>query len=88
MRVGPYYSSFLVANINKLDNPASFVKLCWVKLDGREAKKALKRRQVGGKQHYELTFGIILSFGLTELTAQVCWGENVSCSFVNHCITT
>lgn len=30
--------------------------------------------------YYRLDFEIILSFGLTELTAQLCWKENVSWS--------
>ena len=29
-------------------------------------------------QYYKMEFDIILSFGLTELKAQVCWEENVS----------
>jgi hypothetical protein len=29
-------------------------------------------------QYYRMEFDIILSFGLTELKAQVCWEENVS----------
>ena len=32
---------------------------------------------------YTIEYGIILSFGLTELTAQYIWKENVGCDYVS-----
>ena len=41
-------------------------------------KYPTRRRNVPDSDFFELKFDVILSFGLTELKAQIAWEENVS----------
>lgn len=55
--------------------------LCHVEADtsalsaGLNAQPRRKNRQA----YYKMEYDIILSFGLTELKAQICWKERVGC---------
>jgi hypothetical protein len=53
--------------------------LCCVKADTTELCKTL-RPQIGveGEIYYRLDYDVVLSLGLTELKAHICWKENVS----------
>ena len=51
--------------------------LCVVKGDTTELCKSLPP-QVGVATFYEINFEVVLSLGLTELKAHICWEENVS----------
>ena len=51
--------------------------LCHVKGNTRELCKSL-RPQVEMATFYEIAFEVVLSLGLTELKAHICWEENVS----------
>ncbi|KAJ7490801.1 hypothetical protein FB451DRAFT_1513799 [Mycena latifolia] len=50
--------------------------LCQVRADTSQIAKALKRRQGALGPYYCLQFDVVLSFGLTELKAQIAWEEN------------
>ena len=53
--------------------------LCSVKADTTELCKTLQPQiGVGEKIFYKLSYDIVLSLGLTELKAHICWNENVS----------
>jgi hypothetical protein len=72
----------LVLHCSEFDvRPAMYSTLCIVEADLSKLARSLlpKRRPGNGQYYYELNFDIVLSFGLTELTAQMCWIENVSC---------
>ena len=43
------------------------------------------QRGKGGAIYYQRNFDIVLLFGLTELKAQICWTENVSCFLSSIC---
>lgn len=59
-----------------------FSNLCTVHADTTKLAKSLSpRRSVEGSVYYALEIKVILLFGLTELTAQVSWMENVSFLF-------
>jgi hypothetical protein len=49
-----------------------------VHADTSEIVKALKPRKGQGGTYYRLEFEMVMSFGLTELKAQIAWLENVS----------
>ena len=51
--------------------------LCVVKGDTTELCKSL-RPKVEAATYYEINFQVVLSLGLTELKAHICWEENVS----------
>ena len=51
--------------------------LCVVKGDTTELCKSLQP-QVEAATFYEMKFEVVLSLGLTELKAHICWEENVS----------
>ena len=51
--------------------------LCVVKADTTELCKSL-RPQVEAATFYEINYEVVLSLGLTELKAHICWRENVS----------
>ena len=51
--------------------------LCVVKGDTTELCKSL-RPQVEAATFYLIKFEVVLSLGLTELKAHICWEENVS----------
>jgi hypothetical protein len=53
--------------------------LCTIKADVSKLSRSLtpQRRASDGKPYYVFDFDIVLSFGLTELTAQICWREYV-----------
>lgn len=55
----------------------NYPTLCRVIFDGKEIKKSLlAARAADSTAYYHLKFDIVLNFGLTELTAQVCWVQN------------
>jgi hypothetical protein len=55
--------------------------LCIVEADVSRLAMSLspRSRPSDGRQYYVLHFDVVLAFGLTELTAQICWIDNVSC---------
>lgn len=55
--------------------------LCHVKADTAKLCSSLEP-QVGLTAYYEIVFDVVLSLGLTELKAHICWVENVSSSCV------
>ena len=58
-----------------------FSTLCMVRADTTKlAKSVSPRRSAEGASYYALEIKVILLFGLTELSAQVSWMENVSVS--------
>lgn len=60
-----------------------FSTLCTVRADTTKLAKSLSpRRSADGALYFALEIKVILLFGLTELTAQVSWLENVS-TFTN-----
>ena len=54
-----------------------FSTLCTVNADIAELVKTLRPQRGPRGLYYRLEFDIILSFGLTELKAQVAWMESV-----------
>ena len=62
--------------------PGMYSTLCIVEADLSRLTGSLtpQFRPSNGQQYYVLNFDIVLSFGLTELTAQICWIEHVGCS--------
>lgn len=56
-----------------------FTTLCKVVADISQLNKDLKTKQSQGDlpPHYEISYDIVLSFGLTELKAQIAWKEDV-----------
>ncbi|KAJ3523685.1 hypothetical protein NMY22_g11333 [Coprinellus aureogranulatus] len=57
------------------DEPHKFRTLCTVEADISRVRPTLRRDSVGG-MYYEVTFDVVLLFGLTELKAQVEYVEN------------
>ena len=51
--------------------------LCVVEGDTTELCKSLQP-QVKAAKFYQINFVIVLTLGLTELKAHICWEENVS----------
>ena len=51
--------------------------LCRVRGDTTELCKSLQLR-VEAAEFYEIKFKVVLSLGLTELKAHICWEEDVS----------
>jgi hypothetical protein len=64
---------------NKTDSVIDmFSTLCTVHADiSGMSKTLMPQRGLTGSLYYNLKFGIILCFGLTELKAQIVWTENV-----------
>jgi hypothetical protein len=52
--------------------------LCVVKGDTTEVCKSLRPQVDEAATFYEINFEVVLSLGLTELKAHICWEENVS----------
>jgi hypothetical protein len=52
--------------------------LCYIEADTSRVCKALTPQRTPKGTYYKMEFDIILSFGLTELTGQIAWKENVS----------
>lgn len=52
--------------------------LCYVEADTSRVCKSLSPQHTRRGSYFKMEFDIILSFGLTELTAQMSWMENVS----------
>ena len=52
--------------------------LCHVEANTSQVCKSLPQRHTHKGSYYRMEFDIILSFGLTELTAQISWMEDVS----------
>ncbi|KAF5374607.1 hypothetical protein D9615_008998 [Tricholomella constricta] len=56
---------------------SDFSALCTIKADTSKISRCLKPRlTTWGQTYYEMFFDIVLSFGLTELTAQIAWLED------------
>jgi hypothetical protein len=55
----------------------NYTKLCTIEADLSRAPM-LNMPKVAGMRYYKIMYDIILSFGMTELKAQVSWEENVS----------
>jgi hypothetical protein len=65
-------------NINKTNTAEKYFVLCTVHADTSNIAEALKPQQGKSGTYYRLDFEMVLSFGLTELKAQIAWFENVS----------
>lgn len=57
--------------------PANCVVLCRVAVDGATIRNALVGQYVASRYIYTFNFDVILLFGCTEFTAQICWKQNV-----------
>ena len=51
--------------------------LCYIKADTTQVSKSLKPQHGAQGIFYALTFDVILSLGLTELKAYLCWKDDV-----------
>jgi hypothetical protein len=56
-----------------------FSRLCIVQADMSHIVLQPQRGKGGALIYYRRDFDVVLLFGLTELMAQVCWTEDVSC---------
>ncbi|KAJ7024779.1 hypothetical protein C8F04DRAFT_1301567 [Mycena alexandri] len=54
----------------------NFPVLCTINADISEMSKTLKPQHGQSGIYYSLKFDVVLSFGLTELKAQIAWTEN------------
>ncbi|KAF8815528.1 hypothetical protein BYT27DRAFT_7249056 [Phlegmacium glaucopus] len=61
--------------LEKLNDPSMYSTLCYIKADTTKLCESLKP-QVGLTTYYEMSFDVVLSLGLTELKAYVCWMED------------
>ena len=59
----------------------NYTHLCDIALD-LSTVPLISRQNSAGKTYYSLDYDVVLSFGLTELKAQVAWLEKVSCLLV------
>ncbi|KAJ6528778.1 hypothetical protein DFH09DRAFT_1327598 [Mycena vulgaris] len=57
-------------------DPGQYSVLCTIRADTSQAAKTLKRREGARGVYYRLDTDVVLSFGLTELKAQIAWLEN------------
>lgn len=57
------------------DDPSMYSTLCYIKADTAKLCRSLEP-QVGLVTYYEMSFDVVLSLGLTEFKAHVCWEEN------------
>jgi hypothetical protein len=57
--------------------------LCVVKGDTTELCKSLRPR-VDAATFYKIDYVVVLTLGLTELKAHICWEENVSSHTTNQ----
>ena len=51
--------------------------LCTIDADTSVLNRTLKRT-TGAVPHFRIDYDVVISFGLTELRAEICWMENVS----------
>ncbi|KAJ7214941.1 hypothetical protein GGX14DRAFT_609817, partial [Mycena pura] len=58
-------------------DPDNYGVLCTVRADTSKIAKTLKPRHGQRGVYYDLQIDVVLSFGLTELKAQIAWVENV-----------
>jgi hypothetical protein len=65
-----------------MNTAEKYFTLCTVHADTSTIAEALKPQRGQSGTYYRLDFEMILSFGLTELKAQIAWFENVSTSFL------
>lgn len=78
IHVRAFFKSFGVKTFQPLIwSTAMYSTLCYIKADTAKLCASLEP-QVGLATYYEMTFDVVLSLGLTELKAHVCWQENVS----------
>jgi len=80
MQVGFLVSSQPYHVPTSLFHPEMYSTLCTIQADTSLLSASLRprRTRLSSISFYLMKFDIILSFGLTELKAQVCWEENVS----------
>ncbi|THU75593.1 hypothetical protein K435DRAFT_880504 [Dendrothele bispora CBS 962.96] len=57
------------------DDASNYPVLCYVETHA-QIPPIRRSNRITGKTYYEINFSIILSFGLTELEAQIAWTEN------------
>ena len=56
---------------------AMYSTLCYIEADTAKLCRSIEP-QAGILTYYEMSFDVVLSLGLTEFKAHVCWMENVS----------
>jgi len=82
MDIDPGYLSCLLVSLNArlmVSSTASYPVTCIIVADMRECINSLKPYHgLNGGLYYLIAYDIILSFGTTELKAQVAWQEDVS----------
>lgn len=69
------YSGFNIMNLTPIALTGNYRELCTVKANLGSVPIPLRHGSIG--PYYEVKVDIVLLFGLTELTAQVAWIENV-----------
>ncbi|KAF8802605.1 hypothetical protein BYT27DRAFT_7260908 [Phlegmacium glaucopus] len=57
------------------EDPSMYSTLCYIKADTAKLCESLEP-QVGLMTYYQMSFDVVLSLGLTELKAYVCWMED------------
>jgi hypothetical protein len=64
--------------------PDNYQTLCHIAVDASDLENVvvIQRTLSDSTTFSEVEFDIALTFGMTELAAQVCWKANVSCLFV------
>lgn len=62
--------------------------LCYVEADISRVTESLSPLRSRRQTYYKTELDIILSFGLTELTAHISWMENVSLMFLGYFLNT
>ena len=72
------FLAFLVEPIFFFCLPDNYTELCTVEVDLSQAPIYALPKTTGEGNFYRVDFDFILLFGMTELTAQVAWSENVS----------
>lgn len=72
------YQPYVEASLN--GGLGMYSKLCVVEADFSRLSNSItpRSRASDGQRYYVLKYEMVLSFGLTELTAQICWEEQVS----------
>ncbi|KAJ7275877.1 hypothetical protein C8J57DRAFT_1311909 [Mycena rebaudengoi] len=59
-----------------LDTEKDFETMCNVIADTRQLAINLEPKRSPGGRYYQISYDVVLSFGLTELKAQIAWKEN------------
>lgn len=81
----PSPSSVAMPTNHNLTTKDLYSSLCTIKADTQRLCQLSGRDPTTGM--YKIEFELLLSFGLTELKAQMCWQEDVSAQFsVSGCV--